>query len=167
MGKIVREAKQYVNWYLPDIQQTGMANDFLRPFRTIESEIGQLYEMLAQRTKRIEELEKRVPDYTKWHDVDKFYPPNTPEPKSTVKEKINADKDGKPPGGLEPGDIFDYNSLVYNKRMDAIFIQQTPHQKTNGWIEGRRISDGDTIIIGDGYNWKFKFRPPFPDRKER
>lgn len=142
---------------------------------------------------RIEALEKTV----KKLDLDTFFetippepmPPDVPTEKDwketlsecidrahkarrearqvAAKDPVPTDKDGKPDGGLERGDVLEYHSPRYQKRIGVIFIGQTSEQRHSGWIEAYRVCDGEVAIIDIELDeCKFKFRPRFPDRKE-
>jgi len=141
--------------------QNEMANQLEHAGDAIESEFEKLYVMLAQRTKRIEALEEQI-KHTE-HKFDLILKEHLRP--LEIREDVPTDKDGKPPGGLEPGDVLEYHSPCYQKRIDAIFIGQTSRQRHSGWIEAYRVCDGKVAIIDIELDeCKFKFRPRFPER---
>jgi len=67
---------------------------------------------------------------------------------------------GGPKGGLKEGDVLIYSSPCYGKRINAIFIGQTPSQRHSGWIEAYRLCDGKVSIIDLRQDDpEFRFRP--------
>lgn len=169
MGKIVEEAKFYADHYLPSTQQTGMATYFLAVFRTIESEIEQLKGQVELNLINMDTVNGHIRELVEQIEaLENTIDHLCIEAKEKVFPDVPTDKFRKPPGGLEPGDVLEYHSPRYQKRIDAIFIGQTSEQRRSGWIEACRVCDGEVAVIDIELDeCKFKFRPRFPDRKKR
>jgi len=169
----------------------------------LKQDILDFCEMLAQRTKRIEELEHKYRDidWTKgqvelnlrsiralekqykeiyemmasWETLKEIrrlkVETGLTKPEPTVKEKIVTDKDNKPLGELEPGDVISYLFSVGNKEFKMVgqFIRMGDRNKIRGgWKDHTKGGglyptceyevDQDKITL--------EFRPKFPEPKE-
>ena len=123
MRKILEKAQFYTGHYLPDSQLSGRATYFLELFQTIEDEI--------------EEVKNQIDDLTT-----KVYVPF---------RSIATDKDGKPEGGLQKGDLVKHKEFGY-----GILDEPKGSIGFSGWFEG---IDRDKPIMVSRKNLIFILRP--------
>ena len=139
-----------------------------------DKKILELFEMLAQRTKRIEALEEQYKEIyemmASWETLKEIrrlkVEAGLTKPEPTVKEKIDTDKDGKPEGGLEPGDVISYkdrNGKVFGIFLymdgDTIYADWRHPSKPYPHINFKATTQKEEVT--------FEFRPRFSERKER
>lgn len=92
------------------------------------------------------------------------YRPGSPKPEPTVKEEIVTDKDDKPPGGLEPGDVISFRSPddIKHRRSKRYGIYD--HNLHSWEIYAYMLNPGSVDLESLYQDFiTFEFRPKLPE----
>jgi len=127
---------------------------------------AEFHSLVDQFRNRDREMNKRIGEIeSEFKGLENRIEALEPEDPEELKDPLPYDRHDKPEGGLEPGDVLEYHSPRYQKRIGAIFIGQTSEQGHSGWIEAYRVCDGEVVVIDIELDeCKFKFRPKFPEK---